>query len=177
MAAETWIPIDNWPYEVSSLGRVRNMRTGRLLKLVPHKSGYLNAQLWNQGKYRTFLVHRLVATAFFGEAPTDKHEAAHGDSDMHNNRASNLRWALHTEIMRDRDRHGRTARGHRNGKKKYDSATVVQVRELYASGMMPSAIAKELGLKKGTVDGYVYRDRRQVILQEDLDHAPAIENL
>lgn len=174
---EAWLPVVDWPYEVSNHGRVRNSRTGRLLKLIPHKSGYLNVQLWCKMKYRTFLVHRLVANAFLGPAPSDEHEVAHGDANMHNNRASNLRWALHAEIMRDRDRHGRTARGHRNGKKKHDSATVVKVREMYASGMMPSAIARELGLKKGAVSGYVYRERRQVILQEDLDHAPAIENL
>ncbi len=37
-------------------------------------------------------VHRIVATAFHGNAPTDKHIVDHIDTNRRNNRPENLRW-------------------------------------------------------------------------------------
>ena len=113
---EVWRPIQGWPYEVSNFGKVRNIATGRVLAQPLHKSGYRNVQLWNKGKFKTCLAHRLVAAAFISEPPSDKHEVAHGDGDRTNNAAGNQRWVLHLENMRDRDRHGTTACGEKNGK-------------------------------------------------------------
>jgi hypothetical protein len=162
---EVWKPIQGWPYEVSNQGRVRNTRTGNALKAVAHKSGYLNVQLWNRCQYKTFLVHRLVAFAFLGAPPSDKHEVAHSDGDRHKNAASNLRWVLHIENMRDRDRHGTTARGERNGKLKHSDEVVIKARELHANGMTKLEIASELGISEGTVYGYTSHTRRQTITQ------------
>ena len=125
-----------------------------------HKSGYRNVQLWNNGQFKTWLVHRLIATVFLGDPPSDKHEVAHNDGDRLNNTAANLRWVLHTENMRDRDRHGTTARGVRNGKLKHSDEVVQQVRELKASGLGCRRIAHKLGMSKGTVLGYMNHSRR-----------------
>lgn len=162
LPSEVWRDVPEWPYEVSSQGRVRNPKTSRILRLNPHKSGYLQVQLWNKARYKTFLVHRLVGASFLAPAPTAKHEIGHGDRDRHNNNVSNLRWVTHLENMRDRDAHGATARGSRNGKTKYADSTVKQVRQLHAEGVRPSAIAKSLGMHLGTVSGYINRSRRPV---------------
>lgn len=42
-------------------------------------------------------VHRIVATAFLGEPPTDEHVVDHIDTDRQNNRPSNLRWVTRLE--------------------------------------------------------------------------------
>ena len=51
-------------------------------------------------------VHRIVATAFHGPAPSDQHVVDHIDTNRQNNRPENLRWLtkleniLNTEITR-----------------------------------------------------------------------------
>ena len=42
-------------------------------------------------------VHRIVATAFLGEPPTDEHVVDHIDTNRQNNRPSNLRWVTRLE--------------------------------------------------------------------------------
>jgi hypothetical protein len=53
------------------------------------KSGYLEI-----GSVR---VHRIVATAFHGEAPTKEHIVDHIDTNKQNNRPQNLRWITRLE--------------------------------------------------------------------------------
>ena len=53
------------------------------------KSGYLEI-----GSAR---IHRIVATAFHGEAPSETHVVDHIDTNKHNNRPSNLRWLTKLE--------------------------------------------------------------------------------
>ncbi|HBN9515506.1 TPA: NUMOD4 motif-containing HNH endonuclease [Pseudomonas aeruginosa] len=161
--AEVWRLVRDWPYQVSNQGRVRNLKSGRVLKLTAHKSGYQHVQLWNKRKYRTFLVHVLVAEAFLPARPSPAHEVAHGDGDRHNNRSSNLRWATHLENMADRDKHGTTARGRRNGKLKHSDEVVARCRELADQGWSIARIAAEVDISASTVFGYTSRTRRTVV--------------
>ena len=43
------------------------------------------------------VVHRIVATAFHGEAPTPQHVIDHIDTNRRNNRPENLRWLTRLE--------------------------------------------------------------------------------
>ena len=87
-------------YEISSVGRVRNSTTGRILKLRTSKKGYLDVCLSKNGTSKRLLVHRLVAEAFF-ENPTEKRTVDHIDSDRRNNCLSNLRFATVAENNRN----------------------------------------------------------------------------
>ena len=86
MTLEIWKDIDGYEglYQVSNLGRIKSLnykRTGRtkLLKLVK-SNGYLDIILYNNGKYKHYLVHRLVAKAFIPN-PDNLPEINHIDED------------------------------------------------------------------------------------------------
>ena len=48
-------------------------------------------------RIRSEAVHRIVATAFLGPAPTPSHVVDHIDTNRQNNRPENLRWVTRLE--------------------------------------------------------------------------------
>lgn len=78
-------------YEVSNLGRIRNKKTGRILKLDKTKYGYFQIVLSKNGTIRRARVHRLVAEAFLPN-PNKYPEVNHKDEDKTNNKVDNLEW-------------------------------------------------------------------------------------
>ena len=94
---ETFVKIDGFDnYEVSNLGKVRNMKSGRVLKPKPHKDGYLRHGLYKNNKQKTLLLHRIVATAFI-DNPEAKPQVNHIDENKTNNDLSNLEWCTAKE--------------------------------------------------------------------------------
>lgn len=92
---EIWKQVDNG-YSVSSEGRVRNDKSGLLLKAAVGKVGYPVVCL-GKGLYR--YVHRLVAQAFI-ENPTNRRCVNHKNGCKHDNRIENLEWCTHQENLR-----------------------------------------------------------------------------
>ena len=97
MTEEFWKPVEGFEqfYEVSNLGRVKSLRSGKVRKPVPNRqTGYLALVLVGEGFRRTMSVHRLVATAF-----CERHDGCdcinHKDENKHNNVADNLEWCTH----------------------------------------------------------------------------------
>jgi hypothetical protein len=94
-SGEKWLGIDTASgYEVSDWGRVRNSKTGRILRLYTRKDNdYVVVCLRVNGANKSYRVNRLVAIAFVPNSnPTTQIEADHEDKDRSNNRASNLKW-------------------------------------------------------------------------------------
>jgi len=83
----------------------------RELSQLPHKDGYLSVRLTIGGRRKRFAVHRLVASGFLPERPSQVHEVRHLDGDKLNNAARNLAWGTPKENADDRERHGKTSRG------------------------------------------------------------------
>lgn len=80
-------------YEVSNMGNLRNIKTGRSIA-VQMNTGYLRVDLRVDSKnHRFFRVHRLVATAFImNDDPTNKTVVDHINGDKSDNRAVNLQY-------------------------------------------------------------------------------------
>ena len=83
-------------YQVSNIGRVRNSKTGRILKQWKDRQGYFNVKLYKDSNKKTYKVHRLVALAFIPNTE-NKPQVDHINTIRHDNRMENLRWATQSE--------------------------------------------------------------------------------
>ena len=89
---ETFVEIEGFEnYEVSNLGKVRNIKSGRTLKPRLDKDGYLVHGLYKNNKQNQLLLHRIIATAFI-DNPEEKPCVNHIDENKLNNDLSNLEW-------------------------------------------------------------------------------------
>lgn len=135
---EVWKPVDGWPYEVSSIGRVRRLlrgqsgrRTGRILKpwLAGLCGGYPSVRLANRKKQKCFLVHRLVAASFGGPIPPGM-QVNHKNGIKGDARPENLEVVTSQQNMAHASRSGLIARGERNRHAKLNELQVRVIRRL-----------------------------------------------
>lgn len=102
---EIWHDLDRFPsHQVSSHGRVRNKRTGRVLKPFADRYGYLRLSIGNTDNV---YIHRLVCETFLGEPENGANQVNHIDGDRQNNHLSNLEWCTPSENVRWSRRYGR----------------------------------------------------------------------
>lgn len=94
---EIWKDIDGFEglYAVSTKGRVRNLKRGRILTGGYNKDGYKLITL----KGKTYTIHKLVALAFL-DNPHNLPQVDHIDENKGNNDVSNLRWVTISENIR-----------------------------------------------------------------------------
>ena len=143
-------------YFVSREGRVFSATGWRGLPLrelapIPNGKGYLKVRLVVGGRRISVPVHRLVAEAFVGTRPSPFHEVRHLDGNRLNNAASNLAWGTRRDNATDRDRHGRTARGSRNGWSRLTESDVHEIRQRLAAGETQRRIAASFGVCQRTI--------------------------
>ena len=139
MIEEIWKDISgyNGKYEVSTLGRVRNKITGKVLKskVVNPKSPYPRVGLIDDEKRnRSISVHRLVMETFNPDKKTFKSMSyedrskikdtqiriCHLDGDVYNNSLSNLVWATRKYDIRA----GRNMRDYNKHKKLFFTSDI-----------------------------------------------------
>ena len=92
--------IEGHEYEVSEMGEVRNMKTGRILKPILDKYGYYRVILCNKTIRTQFLVHRLVCITFL-ENPNQYPEVDHKNNIRTDNRLINLHWVSNSQNMQN----------------------------------------------------------------------------
>ena len=85
-------------------GRLDN-RKGKQLRSSVDKDGYERVVLTKDGIRKTYLVHRLVATAFIPN-PENKTTINHIDGNKRNNNVSNLEWATEKENQNHKWKNG-----------------------------------------------------------------------
>lgn len=113
MREEVWKPVVGWEdfYEISSLGRLRRLRSekpnrvGKVLKGTLDDYGYRKYHLRAEGRSLTRSAHRLVAEAHIPN-PDGLPLVLHGPNRQGDNSIGNLRWGTNSDNMRDRRRDG-----------------------------------------------------------------------
>jgi hypothetical protein len=88
-------------YSVSDHGNARNDTTGRILKAINHKRGYLQVGLRKNNKPHIKKIHKLVTAAFLLN-PEKKNCVDHIDNNKHNNNLINLRFATSQQNNQNR---------------------------------------------------------------------------
>lgn len=155
---EIWKKIEGFEnYSVSTHGRIKNGKTGKILKGTYNNCGYHFVILRHSCKQVCRTTHRLVAEAFIPN-PDNLSDVNHIDEDKSNNCVENLEWLSHkdnimhgTGVHRMRD----TLRHHYNSfeyKLKKDI-------DLFISALTPVCIT-DINKKKLpiNIDGLIYEN-------------------
>lgn len=155
---EDWRPIPDFEghYEVSSHGRIRSLKWGkvRIRKVSIHdKDGHRFVMLSKGNRRYQLVVARLVLTAFVGPPPSPSHVACHDKGGNHNDYLWRLRWDTVQENNRDTVRHG-THHGPKGSECYFallDEEKVRDVKRRLARGESQSSIAKRYHVSQGTI--------------------------
>lgn len=113
---EIWKEIEGYEslYQVSTYGRIKSLShinyLGRLRQecILGNRlsdRGYHTAVLYNDGKPKSFRVHRLVAKAFI-DNPFNKPHVNHLDGVKSNNFIDNLEWVTMSENQKHAFKNG-----------------------------------------------------------------------
>jgi hypothetical protein len=131
------IPSLNRNYCADTYGRIwsraRDGRTWKILKGAPTSKGYLCVTPSVGGKYKTRLIHRLVAEAYYGYEPKGFKQVRHLDGDQLNNAPDNLDWGTQEDNWSDRAVHG-TGMGESHHNSKLSHEIVKDIRGDYLCG-------------------------------------------
>jgi hypothetical protein len=98
---EVWKVVQGFPnYRISSLGKVKNTTTGRVLRPARDTQGYVMICLSRDGVAKRYLVHRLLALYFIPNV-NNLPFVDHANQQKADNRLSNLRWCTRGENVRN----------------------------------------------------------------------------
>ena len=85
-------------YQCSTLGRFRNLRTGRILKGTVAHNGYVHIGFAKDGRQIWKLAHRMVAQTFLSKPDVDAELIVnHLNRNRADNRSCNLEWVTRSE--------------------------------------------------------------------------------
>ena len=116
---EIWKPIIDFKdkYEISNLGRIRNIRTNKILKMTNKYGNYFSIRLYDETHKRSTRIHREVAKAFIPN-PNNLPEVNHKDTNKQNNKLENLEWVTKKENIQHAIKNGKFYFvGHKNKNK------------------------------------------------------------
>ena len=156
-------PIPGFPdYEITHEGDVYSLTNWRgygrrKIKPVDGEGGYLKIRLRApDGRRVNRQVHRLVALTFIGPRPSGM-QVRHLNGDHRDNRIENLSYGTAKQNAADRDIHGTTARGSRNGFSKLTESDIPKIREMLSDGIPQTAIAERFSVCQNTISNIKHR--------------------
>lgn len=169
---EIWKPVKGYEefYEVSNLGRIRNLprlmtnnfgtfiRKGKIKNLKPSSRGYVKTTLTDKnGKGRSELLHRIVAQAFIPN-PDNLPMVNHKNGIKHDNRVENLEWCDDSHNSRHAIDTGltRVRKGEEIYFAKFSDYQVWLIKHMYHSDSMTiTEITNMLGCNRRTISDII----------------------
>lgn len=155
---EEWITIKGYKnYKISNLGRVKNIRTGRVLKSFTGFHGYKHVNLSECGGRKQWRIHRLVMLTFTAQ-PIGKNSINHIDGDKTNNILSNLEWCTDKENSRHAVNTGlhKGKCGEENSHSLLKKTDVLRIKNLYETkNYTQQKIANEFDISQTHVSNIV----------------------
>ena len=155
---ETWKPVFDSVYEVSSEGRVKRVmggkgtKAGTILKQPVDSAGYCVTTFCINGKRNPVRNHILVASLFIGDRP-DGMEINHIDGDKTNNAAVNLEYISKSENSKHAYALGLI--GPKKGK--ISEEDVIKIRQMRKDGVSQGVIGKIFQKDQGHISAIVNR--------------------
>lgn len=141
-------------YEVSSLGDIKSLRSGKILKKSKQTAGYLKVNLSYNGIVKRPLVHRVVAK-YFIDNPDNKKTVNHKDGNKLNNNINNLEWSTYSENISHAYKnklntpHGQ--KGSTHGRSKLNESDIFNIRSLLNKGLTHTYIASLFNVSIRTI--------------------------
>lgn len=163
---EIWKDIEGYKglYQVSNYGQVKSLKFGKekILKQCKLKDGYLYVRLCQNGKGKTYKVHRLVVKCFL-EAIEGKDIVNHKNEIKTDNRVENLEWVSSKENANYGTRNERISERHKKPILQF-TKDMVFVREFDSATIASTELNINLGhinsvcnFKRKTCGGYIWR--------------------
>lgn len=168
---EVWKPyIIGWShtdYEVSTLGRVRNIHSKTVLKPQIKNSGYYYVILHVDGRRLTRYVHRLVAETFHIVRFVDEIWVNHKDGNKLNNSKNNLEWVTPSYNTKHAFENNLTKnKGENSTLGKYNDDDIHKVCQLIQNGVPTKEIFEITGVSETHIRDLGHGKIRQEITSQ-----------
>ena len=128
-------------YIITENGNIFSYKSNKFLKHTLNKGGYHMVDLYNNGKRKRFLIHRLVAEAFIPN-PNNLPCVNHKDENKSNNNVNNLEWCSYEY----NNNYG--TRVKRSAEKRSKAVYCIELNRTFKS---QTDAAKELGISQGNI--------------------------
>ena len=152
---EEWRSLKDYPdYQFSSKGRVKNIRTGKILSQEVSKIGYPTVRIFNKDHVRKHInTHLLIAKAFLGEP---NQCVNHIDGNKLNNNVENLEWCTYAY----NNKHAYDHKLRKPYQQRISDEERIKVGIMLGDGVKVKDIAKIYNVTEGCI--YQLIKRRQV---------------
>lgn len=121
-------------YQVSDLGRVRNVNTNKILETTLDRYGYVQICLSHKNKKYVKTLHRIVAETFLPNNDLNKNQVNHINGKKYDNSVYNLEWVTAQENVihaYKNNLHVNTAIGEKHGMNRYTEDQIVYACKLF----------------------------------------------